>query len=222
MWTECSSIRNPSPLVCLETLASLNDEGQKMNLALFQEEIPVPVTTQPQRRWFAVYTASNHEKKVQQHLRMRDVETFLPLYTVTRRWKNRTTVKLELPLFVGYVFVRIARTESARVLAVPNVRFIVGDGHKALPLPDEDIETLRSGLHLRQVDPYPYVKVGAPVRIRSGPFAGLQGVIVRKDDQLRVVLSLDLIKRSIAVHVSADELEPCEHLARGREESPLV
>jgi transcription antitermination factor NusG len=137
---------------------------------------------------------------------------------VTRRWKNRTTVKLELPLFASYIFVRIARAESTRVLSVPNVHFIVGDGHKALPLPDEDIETLRSGLHLRQVDPYPYVQVGAQVRIRSGPFAGLQGVIVRKDDQLRVVLSLDLIKKSIAVHVSADELEPCGHPPRSGEE----
>ena len=189
-----------------------------MNLAQLEKEIPVPVITQPQGNWFAVYTASNHEKKAQQHLQMRDVETFLPLYSVTRRWKNRTTVKLQLPLFKGYIFVRIARTESSRVLAVPNVRFIVGDGHRALPLPDEDIEILRSGLHLRQVDPYPYVQVGAQVRISSGPFAGLQGVIVRKDDQLRVVISLDLIKKSIAVHVSAEELEPCEQPPRGSEE----
>lgn len=172
----------------------------------------MPVIAQSQRRWFAVYTAANHEKKVQKHLRMRDVESFLPLYTVTRRWKNRTTVKIELPLFAGYVFVRISRTEGARVLAVPGVRFIVGNGHQALPLPDEEIEILRSGLHLRRVDPYPYVKVGAQVRIRSGPLVGLQGVIVRKDDQLRVVLTLDLIKESIAVHVSAEELEPCGQL----------
>jgi len=175
-----------------------------------------------QRDWFAVYTASNHEKKVQQHLQMSDIETFLPLYTVTRKWKNRTTVKLELPLFNGYVFVRIARAESARVLAVPSVRFIVGDGRRAVALPEEEIETLRTGLRLRQVDPHPYAKVGARVRIRSGPLAGLEGIVVRKDDQLRVVLSLDLIKRSIAVHVSADELEPCKHLSRGSEEGSAV
>jgi len=193
-----------------------------MNLVLLREELPVPVAIQPQRRWFAVYTVSNHEKKVQQHLQMRDIETFLPLFSVTRRWKNRTNVKLELPLFAGYVFVRIASTESARILAAPSVRFIVGDGRKALPLPDEELETLREGLKLRQVDPYPYLKVGAQVKIRSGPFAGLQGIIVRKDNQLRVVLSLDLIKKSIAVHVSADELEPCEPLNGGNEEASIV
>jgi len=184
-----------------------------MGLALFKDEMPVAETVKPQRNWFAVYTVSNHEKKVQQHLHISEVETFLPLYKVTRKWKNRTTVKLELPLFSGYVFVRIARTESARVLAVPNVRFIVGDGRKALPLPDQEIETLRSGLRLRQVDPYPYAKVGGRVRIRSGPLAGLEGIVVRKDDKLRVVLSLDLIRKSIAVHVRAEELEPCKHLS---------
>jgi transcription antitermination factor NusG len=164
----------------------------------------------PQCHWFAVYTASNHEKRVEQHLLMRDIETYLPLYAVTRRWRNRTTVKLQLPLFTGYVFVRIPRTESARVLAVPNVRFIVGDGRRPLPLPDEEIDILRSGLLQRQVDPHPFAKVGARVRIHSGPLAGLEGVVLRKDDQLRVVLSLDLIKKSIAVHVTADEIEPCD------------
>ena len=193
-----------------------------MNLEVYKEEAPVPATFKPQSHWFAVYTTSNHEKKVQQHLQMRDIETFLPLYTVTRRWRNRTTVKLDLPLFTDYVFVRIARTETARVLVVPGVRFIVGDGRKGLPLPNEDIETLRSGLRLRQVDPYPYVKVGSRARIRSGPLAGLEGVVVRKDNQLRVVLSIDLIKKSVAVHVTADELEPCEPLAREAIETPFI
>jgi transcription antitermination factor NusG len=193
-----------------------------MTLALLNEEGPVPVPSPLKRQWFAVYTASNHEKKVKQQLHLRNIETFLPLYAVTRRWGNRTTVKVERPLFNGYVFVRIARTENALVLGIPSVRFIVGDGRRAVPLPDDEIETLRSGLHLRQVDPYPYVKVGARTRIRSGPFAGMEGVVIRKDDQLRVVLSLDLIRKSIAVHINADELEPCEHLLGKQENSPLV
>jgi len=167
------------------------------------------IDSETPRNWFAVYTVSNHEKRVQQHLQVRDIETFLPLYAVTRNWKNRTTVKLDLPLFTSYVFVRIARTESSQVLAVPNVVFMVGDGRRALPLPDKEIEALRSGLQLRKVDPYPYVKVGARARVRSGPLTGLEGIVVRKDDQLRVVMSLDLIRKSIAIHVTADELEPC-------------
>jgi transcription antitermination factor NusG len=184
-----------------------------MNLTLVNEETRLSATIDSQRSWFAVYTASNHEKKVQEQLRLREIETFLPLYTATHRWKNRTTVKVDLPLFRGYVFVRIADTENARVLAVPNVRFLVGDGRKALPLGDDEIEALRTGLRLGRVDPHPNVKAGARVRIRSGPLAGLEGIVVRKDGQLRVVMSLELIRKSIAVHVSADELEPCSGLA---------
>ena len=164
------------------------------------------------RRWFALYTAPNHEKRVEQQLRMKGVEPFLPLFTVTKRWKNRTTVKVESPLFTGYVFARIGTGERARVLEIPSVLWIVGNAQGPASLPDAEIEALRSGLHLRQVDPYPYLKTGNRARIRSGAFAGLVGIVVRRDEQLRIVLSLDLIECSIAVHVTADELEPCSEL----------
>ncbi|HTC92077.1 MAG TPA: UpxY family transcription antiterminator [Terriglobales bacterium] len=168
-----------------------------------------PSQMEPVRNWYALYTASNQEKRVEQHLRMKGVEVFLPLYTVTKRWKNRTTQKVELPLFTGYVFARIALTERVRVLEVPTVVSIVGSGRELLPLPDAEIDTLRTGLQLRQVDPYPYLKVGNRARIRSGPLAGLEGVVIRKDGHLRVVVSVDCIMQSFAVHVYADELEPC-------------
>lgn len=172
-----------------------------------QKEEPPPTAREPVRSWFALYTSSNHEKKAEQHLRMKDIETFLPTQVATRRWKNRVTVKVEVPLFTGYVFVRIARTQCAKVLEVPLVHSIVGNGREALALPENEVEVLRSGLHQRQIDPYPYLKVGQMARIRSGALAGLEGVIVRKDGQLRVVLSIDLIMKSIAVHVTADELD---------------
>ena len=162
------------------------------------------------RRWYALYTAPNHEKRVEQQLRMKGVEPFLPLVTVTKRWKNRTTVKVELPLFTGYVFARIGIGERARVLEIPSVLWIVGNAQGPASLPEAEIEALRSGLHLRQVDPYPYLKTGNRARISAGAFAGLVGIVVRRDEQLRIVLSLDLIQCSIAVHVTADEVEPCE------------
>jgi len=174
------------------------------------EDRTIPLLViQPERNWYALYTASNQEKRVEEHLRTKGVEAFLPLYTVTRRWKNRTTRKIELPLFTGYVFAKIAVTERVRVLEVPTVVSIVGSGRELLPIPEAEIDTLRNGLRLRQVDPYPYLKVGARARIRSGALAGLEGVVVRKDGQLRVVISIDCIMRSFAVHVCADELEPC-------------
>ncbi len=77
------------------------------------------------------------------------------------------------------------------------------------PCPNPEIEALRSGLHLRKIEPYPYLRAGERVRIRSGALGGLEGVVLRKDNHLRVVISLDLIQCSIAVHVDACELEAC-------------
>lgn len=138
------------------------------------------------------------------------MEVFLPLCTVSKQWKNRTVAKLELPLFAGYAFVRISLTERSQVLDTPGVISVVGSGGKPTALPDAEIETLRTRLHLREFEPYPYLKVGTRVRIRSGPLEGLEGIVVRKDGQLRVVLSIDMIMRSVAVHVDADELESCD------------
>jgi transcription antitermination factor NusG len=107
------------------------------------------------------------------------------------------------------VFVRIALTERVRVLEVPAVVSLVGNGRAPLPLADAEIDMLKTGLRLRQVDPYPYLKVGNRARVRSGALAGLEGIVVRKDDRLQVVVSIDAIMRSFAVHVHADELEPC-------------
>ena len=161
------------------------------------------------RSWYAVYTASNREKRVEHYLRMKGVDVFLPLYSITKRWKNRTTVKVELPLFRGYLFVRITPAERVRVLEAPAVVSIVGNGREPLALPDIEIDTLRKDLRLRQVDPFPYLKVGQRARIRTGALAGLEGVIVRKDERLQVVVSIDAIMRSFAVHVHADEVELC-------------
>jgi transcription antitermination factor NusG len=161
------------------------------------------------RNWYAVYTASNREKRVEHYLRLKGVDVFLPTYSITKRWKNRVTAKIELPLFKGYVFVRIAPTERIRIVEAPAVVSLVGNGREPLALPDSEIDTLRSGLRQRQVDPYPFLKLGQRARIRSGALAGLVGVIVRKDDRLQVVVSIDAIMRSFAVHVHADEVEPC-------------
>jgi transcription antitermination factor NusG len=177
-----------------------------------QEAGPVissPSELDQPRCWFAVHTSSNQEKRVGQHLEMRGIEVFLPQYTAIRRWKNRTTVKIERPLFTGYLFAKIARTERVRILEIPNVVSLVGRGKELIPVPDEEIEVLRAGIGVRRVDPYPYLKVGTRARIRSGAMAGLEGVLVRKDGSLRVVVSIESIMRSVAVHVLADEVEPC-------------
>jgi len=158
--------------------------------------------------WFAVFTTSHHEKRVLQHLRERQIESFLPLYRTVRRRTNRCKVALELPLFPNYLFVQIERSQRARVLAVPGILSIVGTGREPAPLPDFEVEALRSGLQLRKIEPHPYLTVGERARIKAGALAGLEGVLLRKKNDLRVVLTLDQIMRSVAVEVDADDLEP--------------
>jgi transcription antitermination factor NusG len=137
---------------------------------------------------------------------MRQIESFLPLYRLPRNWKNGCRVELERPLFPGYVFVHMADTERVRVLEVPSVHWIVGRGRKPECLDDGAIETLRASLHLRKVEPHPYLVVGERVSICAGPFAGLSGIVLRKKGSLRVVITLDLIMQSVAVEVNIEDL----------------
>ncbi len=157
--------------------------------------------------WFAVYTSSHHEKRVAAHFGVRQIESFLPLYATRHRWKNRCEMNLELPLFPNYVFVRIDPRERVRVLEVPGVQSLVGFGRTLAPLPHFEIEALRSGIGQRKIEPHPYLVVGERVRIRTGPMTGLEGVLVRKKNNFRVVLALDVILQSVAVEVGADDLE---------------
>jgi transcription antitermination factor NusG len=157
--------------------------------------------------WYAAYTCANHEKRVAEQFTQRALENFLPLYESVRRWKDRR-LKLQLPLFPGYVFVRLALRERLRVLETPSVVRLVGfNGHPAA-LPDKEMEALRVCVTARfDAEPHAYLTVGRRVRIKSGPLAELEGVLIRKKNTFRVVVSLDLIARSAAVEVDAADLE---------------
>ncbi|MGI9101561.1 MAG: transcription termination/antitermination protein NusG [Terriglobales bacterium] len=158
--------------------------------------------------WYAVYTRARHEKRVASQLEQKRIEFFLPLYESMRRWKDRR-VLLPMPLFPGYIFVHFAVHDRLQVLTIPGVvRLVSFDGRPA-PMSERDVEALRQGLSegLR-AEPHPYLKVGRRVRVRSGPLAGMEGILTRKKDRFRLVLSLDLIMRSVAVEVDAADVEP--------------
>ena len=162
-----------------------------------------------QVRWYAAYVCSRHEKQVVFQLQERRVQSFLPVYRSIRRWKDRRK-ELDLVLFPGYVFVRIDLKDRLRVLQLPGVVRIVGFNGHPTPLPDAEIESLSSGLASGiRAEPHPYLKVGQRVSIRHGPLAGASGVLVRRKDRFRVVLSIDLIMRSVAVEVDEADIEPC-------------
>jgi transcription antitermination factor NusG len=173
-------------------------------------EINRPFCADPETspRWFALYTTPRHEKHVSEILAQRQIETFLPLYRTTRRWKKSRPVDLELPLFPTYVFVRIAQGARGAVLGMPGVVSIVGSAREPWPVPDPDIEAIRLGLQMGKIEPHPYLTVGERVRIKAGVMTGVEGVLVRKKNALRVVLSLDTIMRSVALEVDADDIEP--------------
>ena len=174
----------------------------------------------PSSRWFALYTASRQEKRVAEHLGQRAIECFLPLYRADRRWSDGSRVRLDLPLFPGYLFIHIARNQRGHVLSVPGAVAVVGGtGGEPAALPDATIEALRRGLQERGAEPYPLMTAGRRVRIRSGAFAGFEGVVVRSKNGLRVVLTLQDIFKSYAVEVDREDLEELEEQPAGIHES---
>ncbi len=159
-----------------------------------------------ERFWYALQTRSRHEKVVRQQLEQKAMESFLPLYRSMRRWKDRRK-ELALPLFPGYVFVRMELSERREAVKTHGVARIVSFGGTPASLPEKEIEAIRHFLEQKvRLDPHPYLRVGQRARIRSGPFQGLEGILLRKKNSLRFVISLDLILRSVAVEIDAEDL----------------
>ena len=157
-------------------------------------------------RWYAVFSMSRHEKHLAERCAQHQIESFLPLYSVRRRWKNRCTAIVDLPLFPNYFFVRIATQQRIEVLELPGVLAIVSSGRRMLSIPDEYIESLRGGMLAHRIEPHPNVRKGDRVVITTGPMAGMEGILVRHKNQLRVVLSVEMIGRSVAVEVNEAEI----------------
>lgn len=160
--------------------------------------------------WYAVQTCSRHEKRVHTRLTEQGIDSFLPLYETRHRWKDRS-VDVQLPLFPGYIFLHLDLTNRLSVLQTSGVVRFVGFGTTATPLPPEEIVSLRQGLSSAlQPEPHPYLRLGQKARVKSGPLNGIEGVLLRKKNKDRFVISLDLIMRSVAVDISALDLEPIE------------
>jgi transcription antitermination factor NusG len=157
--------------------------------------------------WYAAYTRAKHERRVADQLAERGVEHFLPQYESVRKWKDRK-VRLQMPLFPGYVFVHLALRERLRVLQVPGVARLVGfDGHP-VAVPEEELTRIREFLERGlRAEPHPYLKAGRHVRVRSGPLEGMEGIVLRRKNGCRLVISLELIQRAMAVDMDGMDLE---------------
>lgn len=164
--------------------------------------------------WYALYTYPRHEKCVAEQMEQRAISSFLPLYRSIRRWKDRRK-ELELALFPGYVFVRIGLQDRLRVLQLPSVVRFVSFNNQPAALPEAEIEQLRDRLARGAcLEPHPYLRVGCRVRVCRGPMAGLEGIVVRRKERFRVVFSLDLIMRSVAVEVDESDVEALQSCSR--------
>src|SRR5262249_25685148 len=156
--------------------------------------------------WFAAYTCARHEKSVARQLEERKIDYFLPLYKSWRRWADRRK-EVELALFPSYVFVHIDSKERLRVLQLPGVVNLVSFNGSPATLPDSEIEGLRNGLDQGvYAQPHPYLRAGRRVKVVRGPLSGTSGILVRKRDKLRFVISIDVLMRSVAVELNADDI----------------
>lgn len=156
--------------------------------------------------WYALWTVPRHEKRVAEQLASKDLEVFLPLYAVERQWKKRPPVVIELPLFSGYVFARLDSSQRSLALSVSGVHSIVGNGRQHVPVLDQEIATLRNGLKEGRPEPHPLPNCPANVKILRGPLAGLEGVLVRRKNQDRVVVVVESVRRAFSVEVDVVDL----------------
>jgi transcription antitermination factor NusG len=163
-----------------------------------------------QASWYAVTTKSRQEKVAVSMLDYLEVPNFLPLLNEERRWTDRKQM-VAMPLFPGYVFVRIATScdFQLRVLKVPGVVDFVRARGGPLPIPDKEIEDVRVVLS-RGVgcSPYPFLQAGDHVRVVRGPLAGIEGTLIRSGSQSKLVISIEMIQRSIAASVAESDVEP--------------
>lgn len=157
--------------------------------------------------WYAVYTRSRHEQAVKKELDHKGIEGFLPLFNKISQWKDRRKM-VQVPLFPGYLFVKIPLVTRLEVLKAFGVVGLVGDGWAPLSIPEEQIlavhKFIETGL---QGDPHPYIALGQRVRIVDGPLSGVEGILVRKKNLSRLVLSIDLIQRAVSVEIDSWKIE---------------
>jgi len=158
--------------------------------------------------WWALYTRHQHEKTVAEMLSTKGFEIFLPLYDSVRRWKDRKKL-LSLPLFPCYVFVRGGLDRRLQVVTTPGVHMILYHGEHVAMIPEVEIEAIRRAVEgSLRIEPHPFLKCGERVRVTRGSLEGVEGILVRKKNLYRLVLSVDMMAQSVAVEIDATDVEP--------------
>jgi transcription termination/antitermination protein NusG len=170
----------------------------------------IGAAAQAEPQWYALHTRSQHEKSVTAHLQSRGVMTYLPLVSEVHRWSDRQKV-VQMPLFSCYVFVHLplAPEAWASIMRINGVLRFVGNGWAGVPIPESQIESTRT--LLRSKLPYtlhPFLKVGQRIRVRGGSLDGIEGILVARNGNRTLVISVDPVQRSLAVRIDDYSIEP--------------
>jgi transcription antitermination factor NusG len=159
-------------------------------------------------QWFAVRVRSRCEKVVGVAARSKGFEDFVPLHKCRQHWSDRSKW-VEVPLFPGYLFCRLHPEDRFSLLTIRGVMHIVGVGRIPEPVNEQEILAIQHAVRVdAPVEPWPFLQDGQRVRLSSGPLAGLEGILVNTEAQLRVVVGLTILKRSVAVKVERDWVAP--------------
>jgi transcription termination/antitermination protein NusG len=175
-----------------------------------QTSQPIVLAEAGAESWYALHTRARHEKAVAQRLAEWGVTTFLPMVTEIRRWSDRKK-SVQLPLFGCYMFARFApnRADRLRVLRIDGVLRLVGARGEGSPIPDEQVAAVRTLVESELPwSSHPFLKIGQRVRICSGALDGMEGILVSRNGDNTLVISVDAIQRSLAVRVEGYAVEP--------------
>ncbi len=160
--------------------------------------------------WYCIYVKSRHEFKVFERLTKTGIKSFLPAVERLRKWKDRKKL-VKFPLFPGYLFVYIEKSYELmlKVLKTPGVvTFIKNPKGEPEPVPETEIQPLKRAIESKKdIDPYPYLKEGQKVRIKSGPLEGVTGILKKKEKQHYLILSINILQRSVSVKIDTSEVE---------------
>jgi transcription termination/antitermination protein NusG len=161
-------------------------------------------------RWFAVQTRSRHEKRANVELQEKGIQSFLPLFAEKHKWSDRQRV-VEVPLFPQYLFVRLSASSDERisVLRTSGVVALVGTKGSGIAIPDVQIERIQRVIDQKiPYNPHLYLNVGKRIRIRGGALDGLEGILTAVNGDQTLVVSVELIQRSLAVRIAGFDIEP--------------
>jgi len=159
-------------------------------------------------RWYALRTKSRHEKQVRDQLERLGIEPLLPTVKRLSQWKDRKK-EIEIPLFSGYCFVRFSQQDRLPVQKVLGVVEVVGCGSRPEPIPDEEIEALKTLMNsVLPYDSHPYLHEGMMVEVVRGPLQGVQGILLRKEKRHRLVIGVRLIQQAAAVEIDVQDVVP--------------